>query len=419
MSRYKDELDFEIDRDMGWASDKDKPNLRRSPGYWQRLLHTTRKTSPLMQFVGRIIRGICKVVFFPIISPLAVKKRYDVSGDLVIEKRGWLWQVADGILVRLLLTPVILGLFMLGIVYATTHPANVQANMSPESLGMYYRRVAITASDGQHLVGWYIPPITAEEVVINRDGLLTQKWPGAVLAHGLGQTHEHYLPLARELNAAGFAVLLLDTRGQGDSETGAITFGLRERLDILAGVKFLRETPLVDGSKIIVAGHDIAATAALHAAALDSSISGIIAEGIWPNFSDKIGQSFETPKFPTRWLGGVYQATFELAMRERLSNLELEPVLRQLRRQPVLFVAQNAASQNGSASVQDVMALANTVPGSRDVVVVQHGQVKGGDFDGALKESRLRAFAVTTTNWTSPRQNTMGEIQRLFKNKVN
>jgi len=41
----------------------------------------------------------------------------------------------------------------------------------------------------------------------------------------------------------------------------------------------LREMPYVDETKVCVVGHDIGATAALQATALDSSITAVVADG--------------------------------------------------------------------------------------------------------------------------------------------
>ena len=166
--------------------------------------------------------------------------------------------------------------------------------------------------DNQRLSGWYIPPISADDVAFDPDSVLLEKFPGVVLCHGLGQTQDQYLPLAKDLHKAGFAVVMIDTRGQGESDPAAVTYGLRERLDVLAGVKFLRETIYIDPSKICVVGHDIGATAVLQAAALDSSITAVVADGLWPRFEDRAREIFTRPsdtlagkissKLPTKWL---------------------------------------------------------------------------------------------------------------------
>src|SRR5277367_1841581 len=264
MTQY-DELDDEIDRDMGWADGKAGKNRKktRRPSAWQRFVKAWQRARPIWGPFATFFRGVRRVVFFPLISPLGYTKHFNINGDMVMVRRPWLWRIADGIITRLLLTPVILGVFMIGIVYSTTHPARVRASSTPDAFGLYFKRVNLLTIDNQLLAAWYVPPLTVDEMAFDPEATLTQKWPGVVVCHGLGSSHDQYLSLTQELHNAGFAVLMLDTRGQGDSDGAAVTYGLRERTDVLAGVKYLRELPTTDPTKVCVVGHDIGATAAL------------------------------------------------------------------------------------------------------------------------------------------------------------
>jgi hypothetical protein len=217
MSEY-DELDEEIDREMGWHRGGKKRVPRRSagPSYWEALRQMARGAArPLWRLGMKILRGLAKVAFFPVISPLGYTKHFDVHGDMMIVKRPLAWRLCDGVLTRALLTPVILAVFMIGMVYASTHPRTVRAVATPDSLGLYFKRVGLLTVDNQQLTAWYIPPINAEQIAADPEGTLLQKWPGVVLCHGLGASHDQYLPLAGRMHGLGFAVLMLDMRGQG------------------------------------------------------------------------------------------------------------------------------------------------------------------------------------------------------------
>ncbi|HVT79884.1 MAG TPA: alpha/beta fold hydrolase, partial [Phycisphaerae bacterium] len=347
---YYDELDHEIDKEMGWTKGR-KYNLKRGPDYWAAILKTAKASSPFFRILGRAVRGIAKVVFFPIISPLGYSRRFNAMGDVIVVKRSIFWRVVDGILTRALLTPLILAVFLIAMVYASTHPRTVRAVANPDSYGIYFKRVSLVTVDNQALAAWYLPPISADEVAFDPEGVLTQKWPAVVLCHGLGASQDQYLPLAKQLHDAGFAVLMLDMRGQGESDPAAVTYGLRERFDVLAAVKMLRETQYVDESKVCVVGHDIGATAALQAAALDSSITAVVADGLWLKFEDRARDIFSRPpagagawaanggRLPTQWLAPLYTLAFEIAIRDRLEQLNPEAVVRSIHTQPALFIA--------------------------------------------------------------------------------
>jgi pimeloyl-ACP methyl ester carboxylesterase len=414
MGQY-DEEDYAIDKEMGWDKGKKPPSPRRSADYWHALLRTARASSPVFRAFGTLGRAIASVVFFPVISPLAYSRRFNPTGDMIVVKRPLVWRIADGILTRILLAPVILAIFMLAVVYASTHPRSVQALATPDSIGVYYRRVSLITSDQKMLGAWFLPPLRAEQVAMDPEILMRQKWPGVVLCHGLGSSQEQYLPLAKKLHDYGFAVLMVDMRGQGESDRAAVTYGLRERFDVLAGVKFLRESSYVDESKVCVVGHDIGAIAALQAATLDSSITAVVADGLWEKFEDRARAVFSQPlssngwsvgHLPTQWLAPLYTLTFEMAVRDQLVQMNPESVVRNIRTQPVLFVARTGGEY---APVQEVLTLAADVAGTHEVLV---------DKPGERVEDHIAAFLMKATGWKGLRHQPSAEVQEMLKNQV-
>jgi len=413
-----DEIDHDIDKDMGWTQGRRKPSPRRGPDYWQALLRTARASSPLWRGLRNLSRSLGKVFLFPIISPLGYTKHFDINGDMMIVKRSFLWRLADAVLTRVLLAPVILAIFLIAVVYASTHPRNVRALGTPDAYGTYFSRVNLVTVDNQRLTAWYIPALTADEVAFDPEGTLAQKWPSVVLCHGLGATHDQYLPLAQEMHKAGFAVLMIDMRGQGESDVAAVTFGLRERLDVLAGVKFLRETSSIDPGKVCVVGHNIGGMAALQAATLDSSITAIVADGLWPRFEERARDIFSRPtadtwgvggsRLPTAWMAPLYTLTFEIAVRDRLSQLDPGAIVRNLHRQPVLFIARTGPEY---APVRDIMNLASTAGSQHDVFVDNPGSPDATN-------ARIRDFLLKTTKWKGPKAHGIEQIQKLLENQV-
>ena len=428
MGHY-DELDHEIDQEMGWADGKKRPRSKARAGrgaeYWQAILRTARASSPIWWLIGNIFHGISKVVFFPIISPLGYAKHFNVEGDMVVIRRSWFWRVADALLTRILLTPVILAIFLIAVVYTSTHPRTVHAISTPESYGLYYKRINLVSIDNQRLTGWYVPPLSVDQLAFDPEGSLAQKWPAVVVCHGLGEAHDQYLPLAKTLHDAGFAVLLVDTRGQGESDPAAITYGLRERLDVLAAVKYLRETAYIDETKVCVVGHDIGATAVLQAATLDSAIAAVVADGLWPRFEDRARDIFTRapanwtwlssgnmsnggPRLPTAWLASLYTMTFEIAVRDSLSQLDPIRVLRSIHTQPVLFIARTG---DVYAPLQDVLAYAST-EGSKHEVYIDNPNIEGDS------EERIRNFLVKVTGWKGPSSSHSDQMKNLLQSEI-
>jgi pimeloyl-ACP methyl ester carboxylesterase len=410
------DIDEEVDRDMGWDRLKGAKGPRKTPKKsrvlaalataWQAL-------APLRHWGMQVGRRISRVAFFPVVTPFAYTRNFD-SGEMMLAKRSFPWRIVNGILTRLLLTPVIVAIFLLCVVYANTHPAHVQASNTPEAMGVYYKRVDLVSIDNQRLAGWYIPPLTPDEVAFDPEGALTEKFPAVVVCHGLGAAQDQYLSLADKLHTSGFAVLMLDTRGQGDSGVSAVTYGLRERMDVLAGVKYLRELECVDATKVCVVGHDIGATAALQAAALDSSITAVVADGMWPTFDDRARQIFGRPfggdGMSARWLAPLYTMAFEVMFRDGLSQLDPQAVMKTLHTQPVLFVARTGEAY---APVQDVLALATSVRSKHRVIIADDAVRAGEDVD-----QEVCTFLKTATGWRGPNARGVDQIQKLMRNRV-
>ncbi len=414
-----DEIDEEIDRDMGWTEQSGQPRPVGAGEPPPLQSSALKIVSAILAYPIRVFaaatRTIRRVALFPVISPLGYSKNFDAAGDVVHVKRTWGWRIVDGILTRLLLTPVIVALFLCCIVYANTHPARVIAMSTPESLGVFFNRVNLVSIDNQRLAAWYIPPLTTDEVAFDPESALSQKWPSVVICHGLGAAQDQYLSLARELHDHGFAVLMLDTRGQGDSSAAAVTYGLRERLDVLAGVKYLREIDSMDATKVCVVGHDIGATAALQATALDSSIAAVVADGLWPKFNERARQIFSRPfgggSISAQWLAPLYTTTFELMVRDQLSQLDPQAVTKSIHTQPVLFIARSGEAY---APVQDVLALATSVSSPHEVLIAD----EAGRTDSGTVDRGVTDFLMKATKWRGPNARGMDQIQKLMRNRV-
>jgi dienelactone hydrolase len=112
--------------------------------------------------------------------------------------------------------------------------------------------------------------------------------PAVVLAHGFSSDRMGMSSLARRLAGSGYAVLAIDLQGHGENRTPfrpsyatPDTF----RPDLAAAVDYLRSTPLVDGSRIVVMGHSMGAGACLDYATRDSGIDGaVLIAGGWTLF---------------------------------------------------------------------------------------------------------------------------------------
>jgi uncharacterized protein len=96
-------------------------------------------------------------------------------------------------------------------------------------------------------------------------------------------------PLVAHLTANGFAVLLLDLRGHGQSDAARLTFGLRERLDVLGAVDCLQARGF---ERIGVIGASVGAVAALLASVEAPAIRALVLDSAFADFAPVLRSQF-------------------------------------------------------------------------------------------------------------------------------
>jgi pimeloyl-ACP methyl ester carboxylesterase len=114
------------------------------------------------------------------------------------------------------------------------------------------------------LSGWYVPSANGAAVAV---------------LHGAGTTRTTVLDHAVVLARNGYGVLLYDARGHGRSEGRGMDFGWYGDLDIAGAVTFLEARDDVDPSRIGVVGTSMGGEQAIGAAATDTRIRAVVAEG--------------------------------------------------------------------------------------------------------------------------------------------
>lgn len=95
--------------------------------------------------------------------------------------------------------------------------------------------------------------------------------------------------LAARLNEAGFAVLMIDLRGHGQSSRARLTYGERERFDVLGAVDWLRAQ---GHARIGVLGASMGAASTLLAAAEEPAIQAVVADSAFCDFGQMIERQY-------------------------------------------------------------------------------------------------------------------------------
>jgi fermentation-respiration switch protein FrsA (DUF1100 family) len=161
------------------------------------------------------------------------------------------------------------------------------SRQTPADYGLAFENLTLTTRDGLKLAAWYIP---------SRNG-------AAVIAqHGFRGTRQQMLARAQMLARHGYGVLLIDARDHGDSEGDTITFGLKEVLDVRAGLDYLLGRPDVDAGRIGAVGISQGAVTLLLAAAQYPEIRAYVGDSPYATLPDEIATGVRAftglPPFP-------------------------------------------------------------------------------------------------------------------------
>lgn len=138
--------------------------------------------------------------------------------------------------------------------------------------GLDFEDISFPARNGQTVRGWLVPSDQPADLAI-------------VTLHGAGGNRQSYFDQLSMLHGLGADVLMFDARENGlsDGRGRGIGLAVREAEDAVAAVEEMRRR----GHKTVVAyGCSLGGSAAIIAAARDSSINGIIVEASLSSFED-------------------------------------------------------------------------------------------------------------------------------------
>jgi dipeptidyl aminopeptidase/acylaminoacyl peptidase len=172
-------------------------------------------------------------------------------------------------LIRLLVSgAVLLVLLWVGIPVARTIEllANPFHRAPTRPIGLSVQSVAFRASDGVPLQGWFAARSARD--------------PAVILIPGFKADRVSMLPYARFLYAAGYNVLLYDSRGTGASG-GAFSMGVREVDDVRGAVAYLDHRPGLRNHHYGLLGVSLGAGVAIVAAAHLRSVIAVVADSAY------------------------------------------------------------------------------------------------------------------------------------------
>lgn len=234
---------------------------------------------------------------------------------------GVTWVVSVGLAMA-----VLYAMLALVVAHLFTTPKRVR---SPAHIGVLYECVQFRARD--------------ESVRLAASYRRTPGATGAViLAHGRdacrgGELRGTTISLVLALAARGLSVVLVDLRGHGESDEARLTFGQRERLDILGAVDFL----LARGyqpSCIGVLGASMGGVSAIAAAAEEPAIGALVTDSAFARLDDVLQAQFtRLTRLPAFVLSGALMGA-RILTGEHLVHPSPTTNMARVRGRPVLVI---------------------------------------------------------------------------------
>lgn len=160
---------------------------------------------------------------------------------------------------------------------------------TPEEVGLEYREVTVRSEDGLDLSGWWVP------------GDPGGAGRAAVLVHGWGgdKSNEHILATAPIYAEAGYAALMLDLRGHGESEEARRTLGYREVRDVRGALDWLEERGF-EPEEVVLHGWSMGGATVVRSAP-GTGVAAVVEEAGYADLplllSDELPENSGLPRF--------------------------------------------------------------------------------------------------------------------------
>jgi pimeloyl-ACP methyl ester carboxylesterase len=143
-----------------------------------------------------------------------------------------------------------------------------------------YEDVSFTArNDGVALSGWFIPARNSERVIVFVHG--KDSCRSCEFSNGA-------LDFAFDMHERGFNMFMFDLRGHGQSSAARVSFGLREKNDVLGAVDWLLAKGFMRG-EIGVLGVSLGSASATYAAAEEPAIGALVIDSGFADFGSLAG----------------------------------------------------------------------------------------------------------------------------------
>ena len=206
------------------------------------------------------------------------------------------------------------------IAFAIVVNHKARSPVAKANLGRPYIDVSLTTSDGLRLAGWYVP---------SGNGAAVIAFPGrsGAVRH------------ARMLVRHGYGVLLLDRRGEGESQGDFNARGWGGEPDLDAAVAYLRGRPDVNGGRVGGLGLSVGGELLLRTAARNRGLRAVVSEGAGLGSAAEQKHMPGAPPEPLRWIAPITLETAAgVVLSDQLPPTDLADLMPRIATRPVLLI---------------------------------------------------------------------------------
>lgn len=259
---------------------------------------------------------------------------------------------------------------VLPMAFAIVGTRKARAPVTAADLGRPHEEIDLRTSDGLRLSGWYVP---------SRNGAAVVVFPGRT-----GPV-DHARMLARN----GYGVLMLDRRGEGESEGDYSARGWGGEPDLRAALDFLSARPDVDPQRIGGLGLSVGGELLLQTAAHDARLQAVVSDGAGQR---SIKEQMHAPDAPKglRWLSpSTVETAATMVLTGRRPPGDLADLVGRISPRAVLLIR----AQDGNADEELNTVYLERAGEPRALWTLPSGGHTGGlEHDPAAYERRVVGF---------------------------
>ena len=260
-------------------------------------------------------------------------------------------------------------------------PDRENGNLTPASFELAFEDVAFRSGDGTEIKAWWVPGAPGRGTV--------------VMVHGLNRSRIEMVRRLPFVHEGGWNALLIDLRHHGASGGSATTFGVTEKDDVAAAVRFARERA---PGPVVLWGVSLGGASVVLAAADDPTVAGVICDSSYRSLDDTVRHHLRlfrgfrwwlriVPSWPVAdlsiyWIGK--RGGFDPAAADVVA------AARKLNGRPALFVA----NSEDRRMPQEIAFELKAAAGPRAEVLIVPGKSHGGAWRDGTAAYQAAAAVV-------------------------